>query len=590
MSPTRCRAERVLLLACAAAALAAAPAAAQRPLEAPSSEPEPPAIEVRELGDIDPLEVPAGGGLGGDVWSSGEAESLRAAFLALPGAARGGWTSAAAARLAAEALTSAGDAPRNARLVPELASLRAERVLGLGRADTAYALLERTPRINESAALSKVFAEAAFALGRNAEACRSADALISGREAPYWLRARAACLALNGSERAAELTAELARSAEPDERFDSLLDEVILGRAVGEPAAPRTGLDLALAREARPAAFIETAEDAPAYVQRAAASAGPEIRLPNAVEAALEAAIELDGPARAAALGALVQQDIDRKIAARALALRLADAAAQGAFADAAAAYGPEIALLPLDGETLEHGVRFTLAAALAGDTETAQRWRRALEDGPPAPLPGFDESEPFAGYNADAVLSGDGPAGLAPESLPEAPDAPWTAPPPGVLVALDFAIDIARGDVDRPAFIALMAARIEGGAPERLRQAALLAGAGAAQPASLRLALQPQPAPDPAGDAAEPAPADAADTQAPAEAPPSPRTVAPAKALLAGAAGAKGEAVLLAAALIEQTPEDPAAYAAAGAALHAAGLRELALRMALELVAEETA
>jgi len=58
----------------------------------------------------------------------------------------------------------------------------------------------------------------------------------------------------------------------------------------------------------------------------------------------------------------------------------------------------------------------------------------------------------------------------------------------------------------------------------------------------------------------------------------------------LAAATGAKGEAALRAAALIEAAPEDPAAYAAAGAVLRLAGLRDLGLQLALELVAEETA
>ncbi|MBL4544392.1 MAG: hypothetical protein JKP95_00020 [Oceanicaulis sp.] len=45
--------------------------------------------------------------------------------------------------------------------------------------------------------------------------------MLEGRDAAYWLRLRASCLALDGAIPAAELTAELARAQAQNARFRS---------------------------------------------------------------------------------------------------------------------------------------------------------------------------------------------------------------------------------------------------------------------------------------------------------------------------------------------------------------------------------
>ncbi|XBQ16574.1 MAG: hypothetical protein ABL308_01560 [Oceanicaulis sp.] len=517
-------------------------------------------IEVTELGAVDPFEVDAGGSLPDTVWSSGAAESLRAVLGTLPDSRSAGWRDAAAARLALDALLSGGDPPEGARGAHDLAAMRAGRALAAGRAETVQRLLMRTPNLENSALLSRLFAETSFATGRTAEACRTADALIEGRDAPYWLRARAACLAFNGSIPAAELTAELARAQAPNPEFDALFDALTLDTGLPEDVRPVSGLQLALAVAIAPDTRIEAGEAAPGWLKRATERTGPPFTLPETLPEALEAAVQLEGAEREAALGALIQQDLDRVIAAEALAIRLEDAAAADEFVEAALAYGPEVARLPITADTLAHGPAFVLAALAADDVVAAEAWREALMDGPPR------EAEPAPALQPATV---DGPADMTapPASSADLVEAPeWTPPPARTMVAIDFASAVASGRIETDAFAALLAARIEGATPKRLCQAAGLVALGADDGGELRAAM--------AGLKRD------ADASAPLLAP----------ALLAAAGGALGETQLLAARLVDLAPDNSEACAGAAFALDRAGLRTQALRLILEQVIEEAA
>lgn len=520
-----------------------------------------PDIAVAELGAVDPFLVGVAPALPDSVWSSGDAAALDAALAQLPDRAAPGWRDAAAARLAARALRSSGEPPRGGEDDFALAALRADRLLAASRAHTTYELLARTPRVNESGALSRVFADAALALGRTDEACRAADALLEGREAAYWLRVRATCLALNGAIPAAELTAELARAQSPDSGFDALFDAFTLGRPAPQDAAPRTALELALMAAVSPEARITPAEDAPAWLKDAADRTGPPIALPELLPEALEAAVALEGADRAVALGALIQQDLDREIAAEALAIRLGEAAASGRFVEVAWGYGPEVARLPITADTLAHGPAFVLAALIADDVVAAAQWRDALMDGPPVP-------EPVSNTAPGSLTVPAAPGVLTPPpGYAEAePETPWEPPAPSVMVALDFAHAIAVDQVRDDVFMALLTARLEGATPERLCQAAALVALGADDQGQLRTAMS--------GLVREP------DAPAPLLAP----------AMLAAGAGALGETQLHAAHLLEQHDGDAEVCAAAALALDHAGLRDQALRYVLERVVEEAA
>lgn len=517
-------------------------------------------IAVQELGAIHPFEVDAGGNLPETVWSSGDAVALEALLDALP-RAQEGWSEPAAARLALSALLSGGAPPEGLEDRFTLAELRARRALAAGRPQPVLRLLDRTPQINQSPGLSRVYAELAFALGQTEDACRAANALLEDRDAPYWLRARAACLAIGGNIPAGELTAELARAQAPNTEFDAVFDAYTLDRPVDEAFMPATGLQLALAALAAPERRFSAAETAPAWLHRAAARTGPRIALPETLPEALEAAVLMEGEARSVALGAIIQQDLDRVIAAEALAVRLTDAAEAGAFVEIASAYGAEVAQLPITADTLAHGRLFVLAALAADDIVAAEDWREALFDGPPRsepepapqPTPGADP----ATLNAPpGFVSGDAEA-LGPE---------WTPPPASVMVALDFARAVAAGRIEDDAFTALLAARIEGATPQRLCQAAMLTALGAEDGGALRAAMTGL--------------ARAEDAPAPVLAP----------GLLAAGAGALGESALHAALTLERAPQDAEACAGAAVILQRAGLDAQALRLVLELILEEAA
>lgn len=531
------------------AVLLAAPAIAQQSTSA---------IEVQELGAVDPFQVGSRNVLPATIWSSSDADAVRAILGELPASTGPGWRQGAAARLAERVLLASGAPPRGGRDDFALAALRTDRALAAGRPEQVYQLLERTPRLNQSSALSRLHAETAFALGETETACRTAEGLLRGRDEPYWLRARATCLALAGNLPAAELTADLAASADGAAGFSALFDALVLGRGLPANARPSNGLELAIAITLAPEERVTVAEGAPAWLERAAARTGPAITLPEHLDEALEAAMSMEGADRAAALAAIAQQDIDRLIAAEALAARLDDAVSEGRFAEVARAYAMEIETIPINEQTLVHGPRFVLALALEGELERAWRWREALLSGPER-----DRPEPLMHQGRPGMLAP--PPGFDTDDEGE----PWDPPAPAIMVALDMAIGIAADDIGSGPFGAILAARAEGARPERLAQLAGLAALGASVPEEVRVSLLT------AG-----AEAGASDREADFAA----------MAALSLVNRSQAETLLLAAALIETSNGSPRAYALACYLLERAGHRAEALQLILEALAEETA
>lgn len=517
-------------------------------------------IEVAELGAVDPFEVGVNSVLPETVWISGHVGALNGALSVLPDRASAGWSNPAAARLALAALRTSGEPPRGGRDDFVLAAKRADRALSAGRAQLVYELMARTPRVNESDALSRVYAETALAMGRTQEACRAADALLEGRDAAYWLRLRASCLALDGAIPAAELTAELARAQAQTPAFDQVFDALTLNQPAPEDYRPRTALQLTLLEALAPGVRLYPHEDAPNWLHLAAERTGPTIALPETLPEALEAAVTMEGAERAAALGALIGQDLDREIAAEALAIRLSDAAQQDLFMEAALTFGPEVASLPITENTLAHGVHFVLAALAADDLVAAERWREALLDGPPEPAPVLQPAPDLG----ELPPLGEDMFAQSEDAKTPAPE--WQPPAPGVMVAIDFAHAIALDQIEDDAFMALLAARLERATPERLCQAAGLVALGADDQGELQQALSGL-------------------TRQTGVTPP-----ALGPLLLASGAGALGETQLHAASLLERHPADAETCAAAMLALDHAGLRRQALQYLLARVIEDAA
>lgn len=523
-------------------------------------------IEVQELGAVDPFQIGSRNVLPASIWSSSDGVALEAILNELPASEGQGWRQGAAARLAERVLLASGEPPRDARDDFDLAALRADRALAASRAEQVYQLLERTPRLNQSSALSRLHAETAFSLGETEAACRTAESLLRGRDEAYWLRARAVCLAFAGNMPAAELTADLARSAGGPGNFSAFFDAVVLERGLPADTPVTDGLEMAMAITLAPEERIAVAQGAPAWLERAAARTGPAITLPEYLDEALEAAMAMEGADRAAALAAIAQQDIDRLIAAEALAARFDDAVTEGRFAEVAKAYAMEIETFPINEQTLAHGPRFVLALALEGQLELAWRWREALLAGPepamPDPVPGVE------GWSAPAEGQ---PGTLTPApgfaTYPE--DDPWEPPSPSVMVALDMAIGVAADDIQSGPFAAILAARAEGADPDRLAQLAGLAALGAQVPTDVRVQLLN-------------APGDEEDAGREAD--------LAAMAALSLANASQAETLLLAAGLIEAGNGSARAYALACYLLERGGHRAEALQLVLEALAEESA
>lgn len=510
-------------------------------------------IEVRQLGALDPLEVGvAQNGLGDALWAGSTVQTAIAALEGLPAADSDGYRSPSRANLVSLALLSGGTPPQGGRGNASLATLRADRLLAAAGAEAAFSLLERTPGLDRVPDLARLHAETGFAIAAGEAACRTSNGLVIGRDRPYWLRARSFCHALNGEDAAAELTADLARTAEPDDDFDGLLYAVTIGSWTVDRVSADTGLDWALAAvspaDGRP---VVNLNDAPAWlVDVAEANATrPELQVDPAL--ALEGLSMQEGGARQQRLNQLITQPLDRLVAAQALGVALREAHTRGEFMQTARRYGRQVSTLPITFETIDFGGHFALAALSVGDISTAQRWRQVLEDGPPARRvsQAFDPDKPNS------------PTG----SIAEQDQSAWQPASPAYLVGLDLAFRVARNDIRSSSTGALIAARFENSAVG-LGDAAGLAGLGAPVPADFRLAVL-------RGEAQQVSPA----------------LIAMDSAALAGA---RAETALLAAQVLDDGPAGASALELMRitAALDRVGLRDIALSILLERLIVELA
>ncbi len=444
-------------------------------------------IEVQSLDALDPLEVSLpGAAFSMTLWDGSSRDTALAALAALPSAQSGQYPSDTLAELARAVLVSGGYPPVGARGDQELAVVRADRLVVAGGALDAYDLLERTPNLNRIEPLSRWHAELALTVGDFDRACRSANALLEGRDRPYWLRVRAFCLALSGQGSAAELTAELAAGVEADAEFDRLLFALTLDQELtGPPITIGSGLELALMRSVRLAddALLQTGDETPQWLRTYLASGETAIGYSDDPASDIARAEALDANEREALLISILAQGEDRELAAQALSLLLDDAAARDELLTALRLYGPEIATLPQTAGTLADGVRFALAAAVYGDIRTARAWRNGLLDGPRAPLALFDPSVslPEAGAATETNTETD---------KPEEPVVIWTPPAVADMVALDYALMLASGRIDGDEGAAIFAAteaRFEGAV---LADLLALQRLGAMVPSGLRTGL----------------------------------------------------------------------------------------------------
>ena len=199
-------------------------------------------VGAQALAQLDLFSAGRETGLGQNLWKGSSADVARVVIPILRDAA----LSPAAAALGRDLLATASIAPEGAGDDAGLAAARASAVLALGDADGASDILDHTPGVSSSSALSQVAAEAALVTGRNDKACAVGDALAADRDGIYWLRLRAFCQALAGKTDVAQLTFTLANQQARDPYFARLMGAMLAGGTDAGEASLRDGLDYAL--------------------------------------------------------------------------------------------------------------------------------------------------------------------------------------------------------------------------------------------------------------------------------------------------------------------------------------------------------
>lgn len=440
-------------------------------------------IEVQSLDALDPMEVGLPDAwMGSTLWDGTDLGLALTVMARLPAATDGAYESGATRELARAVLSTGGYPPSGGRGNATLSVMRTDRLLAAAGAYDTFDLLERTPNINQNAGLAHMHTELAFALGEADRGCNTANALLADREQAKWVRVRAFCLAVSGQGAAAELTAELASSIEPDPDFDAMLYGITLETAPddGLPAI-ETGLDYAMARRlaAISGETMTLAETAPRWLREIVENnATARFAIEGDPATSLDEARDAEGELRQGLLDAVLAQGMDRELAAEALRLMLQDAREGDDFLSAARRYGHDVDTLPVTRSSLDGGFDFALAALMVGDVRTARRWRDALIDGPPRPAP----PPPVMKPGPDGTMIPEPQA----EPVFEEADA-WVPIAGDQLVLLDLAIAVAgdrlRGDQLDAVNAAYLEGRGEAGLPEILAVTRL----GANPPEALR-------------------------------------------------------------------------------------------------------
>jgi hypothetical protein len=233
-----------------AAPVPAAPAEpAPTPIPLPPPAPVAPPVAVQAASLQAPDLFSAGSGqptsLPADLWKGA---SIDLARTVIPMAAVKPMSPAAAA-FAERVMSTSASAPDGGGADPDLAAARISVVLSLGDPIGARTMLEHTPGVRQSAALSQVAAEAALVLGREDEACNLVDTLAAGKDAPYFRRLRAYCLLRAGDKPGAQLAYDLTEEQAKDDIYKRLMSAAVSGApAAGQAASLRNGLEYALSR------------------------------------------------------------------------------------------------------------------------------------------------------------------------------------------------------------------------------------------------------------------------------------------------------------------------------------------------------
>jgi hypothetical protein len=423
-------------------------AAAAQDQAAPAPQPHPVTegqVQAASLGELDLWSNPGRDtGLPPDLWRGAAADLVRTTLEPLGDKP----LDPALAALARRTLATGANAPEGGGNDVALAGLRERTLLALGDAPAAFAILSRASNLETSEARSRVKAEAALILGRDADACATGDALQENRNGSWWLKLRAYCSLVAGKPEAGQILLDLWRQGGgKDPTFDRLATAAFTGAAGGKTPlkaslsdplnyglSKRLKLDLAPAlAEASPGivAAIAADENEPPALRIAAAARGLRLGLvsPDAARTIYAAAplappdaaggagapppptvadlADKPGAESEAALWAIASQSPDpvqRGQAADAI-LRRAKGAAE--FEALSRLVDPAIAFTVKANAPLQDPVLLATAAAAAGDAAAAQAIRGGIEQDKSADSTPLD----LALLDAIMAVSADKPA-----------------------------------------------------------------------------------------------------------------------------------------------------------------------------------
>jgi hypothetical protein len=219
------------------------------PSDPPPAAPIPPPVAVQtaplQAPDLFSADAGKSTGLPVDLWKGASFDLVR---MVIPMAAVKPMSPAAGA-FAARVMSTSASGPDGGGSDADLAAARVGVVLSQGDALGARTMLEHTPGVRQSAALSQIAAEADLVLGREDEACSLNDTLAVGKDAPYFRRLRAYCLVRAGDKAGAQLAYDLTEEQARDDIYKRLMSAAASGApAAGQQASLRNGLEYALSK------------------------------------------------------------------------------------------------------------------------------------------------------------------------------------------------------------------------------------------------------------------------------------------------------------------------------------------------------
>ncbi|MBL4595662.1 MAG: hypothetical protein JKX99_03685 [Robiginitomaculum sp.] len=173
-------------------------------------------VHVGQLAEIEPFSIATltltQGRLPATQWQNSSAAIFHDLLNELPV----GGGSAQINILVTRVLLSGGSLPAGSAEFADLAELRLEGAFAVGAIDAVIALAARSPGGHRDPQIAALTVNALLAANDWQAACNIANQLNEARSAAFWLRVRAFCLAQQGNRAGAELTAELAVSADPE--------------------------------------------------------------------------------------------------------------------------------------------------------------------------------------------------------------------------------------------------------------------------------------------------------------------------------------------------------------------------------------